>query len=108
MDEQELSGESGSGQGGLWAGDWSDRSAVERRSGLDQRSTGGGKRPPKKNRERRKDDGERRRTEERREGWLRVDQWRSVSVFDEVTAPKERFDAYDPGTQCCKNRRSGQ
>ncbi len=106
MDERELSGESE--PEGIWADKWSERSAVERRSGLDQRSARGGRRPPKKSTERRKDDGERRRTEERREGWLRVDQWRSVSVFDEVTAPAEPFDESRQAARNDKDRGSGR
>jgi hypothetical protein len=62
--------------------DWEERSAEERRSDKDNRNgqdssyfINGGK-------ERRKIT-ERRQTEERRDGWLRVGQWRSESVFDD-------------------------
>ncbi len=61
--------------------DWGERSPEERRSDNDNRNgqdksyfeTGG--------RERRKIK-ERRHPDERRDGWLRVGQWRSESVFD--------------------------
>jgi hypothetical protein len=62
--------------------DWEERSEEERRSDKDNRNgqdasyfINGGK-------ERRKII-ERRQTEERRDGWLRVGQWRSESVFDD-------------------------
>lgn len=80
MDEQKKGGISETET--LATGEWIPRSAVERRSGLDQRSRNGGKRPPRKRVECRRSDMERRRTEERREGWMRVDHWRSVPVFD--------------------------
>jgi hypothetical protein len=62
--------------------DWEKRSEEERRSDMDNRNgqdasyfINGGK-------ERRKIK-ERRLKEERRDGWLRVGQWRSESVFDD-------------------------
>jgi hypothetical protein len=61
--------------------DWEERSPEERRSDSDKRhgldksyfNTGGSERRSIK---------ERRHPEERRDGWLRVGQWRSESVFD--------------------------
>ncbi len=60
---------------------WIERSGLERRSGADKRRSasrvyflGGGK-------ERRRAD-DRRQTAERRDGWLQVEKWRSISVFD--------------------------
>lgn len=61
--------------------DWQERSTVERRSDSDKRirqdhsyfKNGGSERRKLK---------ERRQPEERRDGWLRVGQWRSISVFD--------------------------
>ena len=61
--------------------DWQDRSSEERRSDIDKRhgldksyfQNGGSERREIK---------ERRYPEERRDGWLRVGQWRSISVFD--------------------------
>ena len=88
MDEQEMGVECESGA--LKVDRWSERAPVERRSGLDQRSPGGARRSARKGLERREGRAERRREEERREGWLRVDHWRSVSVFDEAAAPQER------------------
>ena len=61
--------------------DWQERSPEERRSDSDNRNgqdqsyfENGGKE--------RRTTSERRHPEERRDGWLRVGQWRSVSVFD--------------------------
>ena len=62
--------------------DWENRTPVERRSDSDSRSgdsrtylnRGGIER--RKLRERRKPD-------ERRDGWLRIDKWRSIAVFDD-------------------------
>jgi hypothetical protein len=61
--------------------DWQERSSEERRSDSDKRNgqdpsyfaNGGSERRTIK---------ERRHPEERRDGWLRVGQWRSISVFD--------------------------
>lgn len=62
--------------------EWAERSGTERRTDKDKRrghsrvyfSNGGA--------ERRKI-ADRRQSEERRDGWLRVGKWRSVSIFDD-------------------------
>ena len=66
--------------------DWQQRSSEERRSDSDKRHrqdqsyfTNGGS-------ERRSIE-ERRHPDERRDGWLRVGQWRSISVFDKTEPP---------------------
>ncbi len=62
--------------------DWEDRAREERRSDKDNRNAqdqryfkAGGKE--------RRQTSERRRIEERRDGWMRVGRWRSISVFDD-------------------------
>jgi len=61
--------------------DWQERSPQERRSDHDNRIGQDKKYFANGGRERRKII-ERRQPEERRDGWLRVGQWRSESVFD--------------------------
>jgi hypothetical protein len=65
----------------LLNGDWMERSPEERRSDNDNRNGEDMSYFKNGGRERRKII-ERRRMEERRDGWMRVGQWRSVSVFD--------------------------
>ena len=66
----------------LLNGDWEERSAEERRSDKDNRNSQDSSYFINGGRERRKIK-ERRQTEERRDGWLRIGQWRSESVFDD-------------------------
>jgi len=61
--------------------DWQERSAEERRSENDKRN-GQDKSYFKNGGSERREIRERRHPEERRDGWLRVGQWRSESVFD--------------------------
>jgi len=61
--------------------DWQKRSAEERRSEDDKRN-GHDKSYFKNGGNERREIMERRHPEERRDGWLRVGQWRSESVFD--------------------------
>jgi len=66
--------------------DWQERSSEERRSDSDNRhcqdqsyfANGGNERRAIM---------ERRQPEERRDGWLRVGHWRSISVFDKTEPP---------------------
>lgn len=95
MDEQRRGGDSESEE--LATEEWASRAAVDRRSGPEPRPPNGVKRPRHKARERRGEASERRRDEERRAGWMRVEAWRSVPVFDEVTPPTERLEAPRPG-----------
>jgi len=61
--------------------DWQQRSAEERRSANDKRN-GHDQSYFKNGGSERREIIERRHPEERRDGWLRVGQWRSESVFD--------------------------
>lgn len=61
--------------------DWRDRSADKRRSDSDKRH-GQDKTYFENGGSERREIKERRHPEERRDGWLRVGQWRSESVFD--------------------------
>jgi hypothetical protein len=60
---------------------WVERASVERRSDEDKRSHASSAHLIRCGRERRSI-GDRRKSEERREGWLRLGRWRSVSIFD--------------------------
>ena len=62
--------------------DWEERSPEERRFKNDNRS-GRDKSYFEKGGKERRLAQERRHPEERRDGWMRVGQWRSVPVFDE-------------------------
>jgi hypothetical protein len=62
--------------------DWEERSSEERRTDKDNRNVQDISYFENGGQERRKIK-ERRNLEERRDGWLRVGQWRSVSVFDD-------------------------
>jgi hypothetical protein len=61
--------------------DWQERAAEERRSDSDNRN-GHDKIYFEKGGSERRKIVERRHPEERRDGWLRIGQWRSESVFD--------------------------
>jgi hypothetical protein len=60
---------------------WIERSAVERRSDQDKRSRASRAYFSRGGRERRNTE-DRRQSEERRDGWLRLGRWRSISIFD--------------------------
>ena len=60
---------------------WVERSSVERRSDQDKRSRASSVYFSRGGRERR-NTGDRRQSAERRNGWLRLGRWRSVSIFD--------------------------
>jgi len=60
---------------------WIERSGLERRSGADKRRDASRVYFLRGGRERRRTD-DRRQTPERRDGWLQVGRWRSISVFD--------------------------
>jgi hypothetical protein len=60
---------------------WAERSSVERRSDQDKRSRASSVYFSRGGRERR-NIGDRRKSAERRDGWLRLGRWRSVSIFD--------------------------
>jgi hypothetical protein len=62
--------------------DWEERSLAERRSNKDKRIKDNPEYFKSGGKERRKLK-ERRNMEERRDGWMRVGQWHSESVFDE-------------------------
>jgi hypothetical protein len=64
------------------SGKWKHRAATERRSGRDQRGRRR-VRPGERRAEERRLNPDRRTQGERREGWLRIGPWRSVSVFDD-------------------------
>ncbi len=61
--------------------EWQERSSEERRSDIEKRTSHDQSYLKNGGKERRKLE-ERRHPEERRDGWLRVGQWRSESVFD--------------------------
>lgn len=60
---------------------WIERTAAERRSGADQRRSASRIYFLRGGRERRRRN-DRRQSPERRDGWLRVEKWRSICVFD--------------------------
>ena len=62
--------------------DWKERSAKERRSDNDNRNNDNPEYLKNGGEERRKIK-ERRNREERRDGWMRIGQWQSESVFDD-------------------------
>ena len=61
---------------------WVERSGVERRSGADKRRSAHRIYFLKGGQERRRADDDRRQNEERRDGWLQIEKWRSICVFD--------------------------
>lgn len=63
--------------------DWQKRSHIERRAAKDNRSPDKSSEYLSKGGKERRKWKERRHSDERRDGWLRVGRWRSVSVFDE-------------------------
>ena len=63
--------------------DWQKRSRIERRAAKDNRSVDKSSEYLSKGGRERRKRKERRHSDERRDGWLRVGRWRSVSVFDE-------------------------
>ena len=63
--------------------DWQKRSHIERRAAKDNRSADKSSEYLSKGGKERRKRKERRHSDERRDGWLRVGRWRSVSVFDE-------------------------
>jgi hypothetical protein len=63
--------------------DWQKRSHIERRAAKDNRSAEKSSEYLSKGGKERRKRKDRRHTNERRDGWLRVGRWRSVSVFDE-------------------------
>jgi hypothetical protein len=63
--------------------DWQKRSHIERRAAKDNRSAEKSSEYLSKGGKERRKRKERRLSDERRDGWLRVGRWRSVSVFDE-------------------------
>ena len=65
----------------LFIDEWQERLSEERRSDIDNRNGHDQSYFQNGGRERRKKE-ERRHPEERRDGWLRIGQWRSESVFD--------------------------
>lgn len=60
---------------------WIERSGTERRSGADKRRDAGRVYFMSGGQERRRAD-DRRQTGERRDGWLQVEKWRSICVFN--------------------------
>ena len=63
--------------------DWQKRSHIERRAARDNRSPNKSSEYLSKGGIDRRKRKERRHAGERRDGWMRVGRWRSVSVFDE-------------------------
>ncbi|MCU0592160.1 MAG: hypothetical protein MUC57_11900 [Desulfobacterales bacterium] len=61
---------------------WVKRSGVERRSGADKRRRAHRVYFLEGGRERRRADDDRRQNGERRDGWLQIEKWRSICVFD--------------------------